>query len=250
MLYDEPFVAVFPSLVREMGGDVTAAAVLQHLYFRAASREQYEDADGVIWWPATLDEIADEIGISHKQAKRVVQKLRDTGHLQVEQLGGTDRRNFYSITGPSMGPNGLMEDTQMGPSKEPKRADVLPIRNLEEERQERSVMRKPVDDHDEMFAAFWSAYPRKVSKGSARRAWSKAILAADPSVIIAGAVRYANDPNREEQFTAHASTWLNGERWLDEPLPNRDSRADRKMTEVEEMIRRAAERDATREIEA
>ena len=124
------------------------------------------------------------------------------------------------------------------------------LEHYELEDKKRSIVRKPVDDHDENFAAFWAAYPRKVAKGSARKAWSRAVLAADPSVIVAGAVRYASDPNREEAFTAHPSTWLNGERWLDDPVPNRDSRSDRKVSEIEEMIRRAAQRDAGREIES
>ena len=111
-------------------------------------------------------------------------------------------------------------------------------------------MRKPINDCDPDFERFWTAYPRKSAKGTARRAWSKAILRADPQQIVAGAERYASDPNREPPFTAHAATWLNGERWLDDPLPARDSRPDRKMGEVETMIRRAAERDSIGEIEA
>ena len=30
---------------------------------------------------------------------------------------------------------------------------------------------------------------------------------------------FASDPNRDETFTPHPSTWLNAERWTDEPLP-------------------------------
>lgn len=71
------------------------------------------------------------------------------------------------------------------------------------------------------FKEFWDAYPRKASKGAARTAWSKAIAKADPSVIIAAAAAYRDDPNREDGFTAHAATWLNQERWDDEPLPSR-----------------------------
>jgi hypothetical protein len=33
--------------------------------------------------------------------------------------------------------------------------------------------------------------------------------------IIEGAKRFAQDPNRQDEFTAHASTWLNQERWSD-----------------------------------
>lgn len=71
------------------------------------------------------------------------------------------------------------------------------------------------------FDEFWSAYPRRAGKGAARKAWDKAIAKASVAAVIAGAERYRDDPNREDAFTAHPSTWLNQERWLDEPLPSR-----------------------------
>lgn len=75
------------------------------------------------------------------------------------------------------------------------------------------------------FEAFWQVYPRKTAKGAARRAWSKAVKAADGDSerIVNGAARFAADPNRSETFTPHASTWLNGERWDDPPLPARST---------------------------
>jgi len=68
-------------------------------------------------------------------------------------------------------------------------------------------------------------------------------------VIVSAAERYRDDPNREDGFTALPATWLNGERWLDDPLPSRDNRHDRKTTDVQAVIERAAARDA-REITA
>lgn len=103
-------------------------------------------------------------------------------------------------------------------------------------------IQKPVGD-DPAFTAFWSVYPRKTAKGHARRAWVKATRTTDPREIIAGAVRYRDDPNRTDSYTAHPATWLNGERWTDDPLPGRESRGDRKLSEAEAMIRRAAQRD-------
>jgi len=70
------------------------------------------------------------------------------------------------------------------------------------------------------FDAFWMAYPRKVAKGDARKAYAKAIQTADPEIITLGAHRLANDPNRVDKFTPHPATWLNGERWNDPPLPS------------------------------
>ena len=74
------------------------------------------------------------------------------------------------------------------------------------------------------FEEFWTAYPRKVGKGAARKAWPKALKSAgDYRRIVASAVAFALDPNREAAFTPHPATWLNAERWDDEtPLPARE----------------------------
>lgn len=71
-------------------------------------------------------------------------------------------------------------------------------------------------DTDPDWSAFWDSYPRKVGKGQARKAWKTALTKAAPADIIAGAQRYRDDPGRDPKFTAHPSTWLNGERWTDQ----------------------------------
>ncbi len=71
------------------------------------------------------------------------------------------------------------------------------------------------------FDEFWQAYPRKVGKRAAREAYAQATREAAPAVILAGAQRYAADPNREAQFTPHPTTWLRQGRWDDDPLPPR-----------------------------
>lgn len=69
------------------------------------------------------------------------------------------------------------------------------------------------------FEDWWSTYPRKTAKGAARKAWPKAVKAAGGIDQLMAAVsafaksRAGADPT----FTPHASTWLNQERWLDEP---------------------------------
>lgn len=72
------------------------------------------------------------------------------------------------------------------------------------------------------FDVFWRVYPRRDDKADARRAWAKAIRKVDsPNLIIAGAARYRDDPNREAEYTKHAATWLNKESWNNGPLPRR-----------------------------
>jgi hypothetical protein len=79
------------------------------------------------------------------------------------------------------------------------------------------------------FDDFWIVYPRKAGKQKAIKSWEKAVRTTDPSLIIEGAKRYASDPNRVAEFTAHPTTWLNAGRWEDEPLPNRLSKAEMRL---------------------
>lgn len=79
-------------------------------------------------------------------------------------------------------------------------------------------------DYSPEFDTFWATYPRKEAKRQAWKAWGKAIERATPEQITAGARRYADDPNRSEQFTKHGATWLNADGWEDEPLPSASGR--------------------------
>jgi hypothetical protein len=69
---------------------------------------------------------------------------------------------------------------------------------------------------DETFARFWAAYPRKKAKQEARKAWDKAIKAADPERIIAAA-QQLTDSRPDLKYTPYPATWLNRESWDDEP---------------------------------
>ena len=66
------------------------------------------------------------------------------------------------------------------------------------------------------FELFWNAYPKKVGKKAAMKAWSQAVKEAAAENIIIGALAYTADPTRKEAYTAHPATWLNAGRWLDE----------------------------------
>lgn len=71
------------------------------------------------------------------------------------------------------------------------------------------------------FDEFWDAYPRKEARRKAVTAYSSALKRADVASIVAGAQRYRSDPNRDASYTALPTTWLNGDRWADDPLPPR-----------------------------
>lgn len=77
---------------------------------------------------------------------------------------------------------------------------------------------------DDLFAEFWKAYPRKVGKDAARKAFEKrkpdrALL--DLMLVAVAAQQKGRDWTKDGgQFIPHPSTWLNQGRWMDE-LPER-----------------------------
>ena len=71
------------------------------------------------------------------------------------------------------------------------------------------------------FDAFWQAYPRKVSKQAARKAWER--LSPDEALLSAILAAVERDKQSDQwqrdggQFIPYPATWLNGRRWEDEP---------------------------------
>jgi len=70
------------------------------------------------------------------------------------------------------------------------------------------------------FNEFWTVYPKKADKPKALRAFVKAVKREKLEVIIAGAEKYRDDPNRKAEFTKNPATWLNSDAWDNEPLPS------------------------------
>ena len=98
------------------------------------------------------------------------------------------------------------------------------------------VKTRPSTHADEEFEKFWKLYPRRVGKGQAAKAYASARKKTS-AASIAGAIieqvpklTAVSDP----KFIPMPSTWLNGERWLDEtPVaqyePNSWMRSERKI---------------------
>lgn len=95
----------------------------------------------------------------------------------------------------------------------------------------RGPRKKPVENAEAKFEAFWQAYPKKRSKADAARAW--AVMKCDPlseKIMSALAVaKKCHDWTKEAgQFIPYPATWLRRAGWEDEhrgasvsPLPSK-----------------------------
>ena len=76
---------------------------------------------------------------------------------------------------------------------------------------------------DELFDQFWQAYPKRVAKKPARRAWDKLHVDHDLLAKILAALAWqkrTDDWQRDGgRYIPNPATWLNGGRWEDEHNP-------------------------------
>jgi len=79
---------------------------------------------------------------------------------------------------------------------------------------------KPLAIASPLFDEFWQLWPRREGKANAVKAWQKAVRKISEAELVEKARAYVTSPTvPAKQFVPHAATWLNGERWNDEPEP-------------------------------
>jgi hypothetical protein len=72
------------------------------------------------------------------------------------------------------------------------------------------------------FDDFWRAYPKKVARTEAMRAFAQAVQRTSVTEIIRGAMRYATERRGgDPRYTKHPATWLNKHCWSDLPSSSR-----------------------------
>lgn len=86
----------------------------------------------------------------------------------------------------------------------------------------RGALSRPVrKKYTDGFEAFWKAYPRRVNKAKAFRAWKSAIETVSEETLIDAAKRYAayhDAVGTDQQYIKHPTTWLNGGEWDSVPM--------------------------------
>jgi Sec-independent protein translocase protein TatA len=93
---------------------------------------------------------------------------------------------------------------------------------------------------DAHFVEFWNAYPKKLDKAKAFRAFKSAMKRAKFEDILAGVIAYRNDPQRNPEFTKYPASWLNADAWENTVTPSADSEAAERAR-----IRREREKEAS-----
>jgi hypothetical protein len=74
----------------------------------------------------------------------------------------------------------------------------------------------PEGDKKVSFDEFWRAYPRRVAKAEARKAWDQTESIRPPIGDVIAAIQRSATQWTDVRFVPHPATWLRGERWDDE----------------------------------
>ncbi len=84
------------------------------------------------------------------------------------------------------------------------------------------MIKKPDDGWPkDAWKMFWDAYPRKEASGAGKKALDKVRKSGKvtfAAILVAVEVYKHRTRNKEPQFVCLPSTWLNGERWKDDPM--------------------------------
>lgn len=172
-------------------------------------------------WPS-VGRIAEDTGMSARSVQIKMNLLEDQGLITRTQKRGAVTLYTLNATLPQP-PQNMHPDTSTTCAPTPAGDAPLPPQELHPNR------KKNPKDSDTVsismgagadnvaFEEFWAAYPRKSGKGAARRSFASAMKKATLAEVMDAVSKYATIvQTKEKQFIAMPSTWLNGERWLDE----------------------------------
>ena len=154
-------------------------------------------------WPS-LTRLASYVNVNRRNTINAINQLVELGELKRVKTGRTGRATTYKISFGSVGSDtGVGGDTSVG-------SDTQVV---SEETPQPSMNRHSIYYREQQFDEFWTQYPKKVGKGAARTAYKSALKKIKHTELMAGLAKYNPDP----EFTCNPATWLNQERWNDEP---------------------------------
>lgn len=208
---DVPFAQIANAMLRDKRLSFKArgilAMVLSHAEEWDAQRDWIEnqsDHDGRAAIQSALNELTE-----HGYRRVEKQQQADGSFRTVVLWFHESEKSEMSIIRPTENPTVGKPDRRItGPSTED---------NLSEDNKQKTIKKETAADA--AFIEFWEIYPRRAQKAKARKAFTEALKKVPRETILTGAARYRDDPNRKAEFTAHPATWLNQERWDDDPEP-------------------------------
>ncbi len=163
--------------------------------------------------------ISDILGITEAQARTAIKHLKATGEITVKQ---TSKFSVVTVNNYDLYQSfNSQNDSQTTDEKQSRDSQITAMKYNKTKQQSNKINTPPTPSKGvgEGFDEFWKAYPKKVAKTQALKAWSKLKPNAELQQVILNAlerqkqsVQWLKDNG---QFIPYPATWLNGRRWED-----------------------------------
>jgi hypothetical protein len=207
------FIMLRMALVDALDGDIEAALVLQRIAWRC-------ERDGE--WKASHEDIQQETRLSERKVKTALKVLRDRGFLASRRSSAYDATMVWSVRLDTDETSvSESDETSVSPSSKTGETDPMTAFTLLPQdivKAQRVTKAKAIRGY--AFDEWWAIVPKKVAKGAAERAYRTALTKTTHDVLMK-ATRDLIGWNAlgPRQYIPNPATWLNGERWNDEVVP-------------------------------
>lgn len=143
------------------------------------------------------------VGVSDRQIRRCLTYLSKNNLITIQARIGTSNRYYLTM------------DADVQPTSE---ADVQRVRTPTSPNTKENTKDNTKEGfYSKNFEMFWNMYPRKIGKFTAAKSLVKAEQLSTFDEIMRGLKIFLElNHTTETRFIPHATTWLNGKRWLDE----------------------------------
>lgn len=165
--------------------------------------------------PMSRQELADYAGVKLREIGPALAAMEALSMVSIDANGLVSVTNWHSRQ--------FESDDVTKRTREHRERSEEQVRNVPgnvpetETETETDKTRSKTPANDPRFEEFWAAYPRRIAKGAARKAWATAVKAHPAEGIIAAAEGFARkSAGADPKFIPHPASWLNSERWADE----------------------------------
>ena len=149
-------------------------------------------------WSLSIASLAEQNQEGRDAIRSAIAELENYGYLTRSQVNESGRFGESVWT--------THDPTDLPLSENPTSDNPTPKKTIYKEEQ----VKKNIEAQ---FEEFWNAYPRKLDKAKAFRAFKSALTRTKFEDILAGVIAYRNDPKRNPDFTKYPASWLNADSW-------------------------------------
>lgn len=228
LLINEEPLQVLPSLACKVG--LHEAIVLQQVhYWLGPKRKSGKVLDSTRWIFNSYAEWQEQFPFfTEKVIGNAIRSLEKQGYLLSRQdLNeiGSDRRKWYTINYKAFGDDERPDWDDGNPSGDDGSPDWDDVNRSAENTTENTTEINVESDiereyQQSVFDKWYDAYPRKVGKADARKAFAKVIKTVPLATLIEAVENQKQGEQwRDPKYIPHPATWLNREGWEDEVIP-------------------------------